>query len=164
MGKFEEAQKAAEIKSKEKWTGRKTTFISFLFLVGFFSVLFLFMSIEKEISDANTNIVDAEVIGSDKTKGGRRALPNYSLTILEKGASEPRKISVDMVYWVMCKPGYLYTDVPGSEPRCVNPKTQETLDNLRENTGKIQEMSENLKDFELTVPEIPPYIPPIIND
>lgn len=48
-----------------------------------------------------------------------------------------------MVYWVVCRPGYLYTDVPGEEPKCVNPELRVTLDRL----NKLNEKMEKLHDL-----------------
>lgn len=96
--------------------------LGFLTWIGIIAALIVILAfvadIQNKYEDANTHIVDAEVVSKDKTSGTRRSLPRYYLVIQEKDKSETTKVFVNIGTWSWCEKGDLYTDVPGDNGSC----------------------------------------------
>lgn len=146
------ASPTEDTKTKKGLPGWILTIIAIVSIAALFSVDY----IVREYQDATTNIVGAEVIEKYKSKGGRRTLPNYMLTIREEGSKETRNVSVGMSYWITCRPedGDLYRDVPGEPGKCYNPvKEQEQKDRLE----RLKDIA-NIKIPEINEIDLSPYV------
>lgn len=106
--------------TKQDKSGKKTlrNWVLLVILVAFFTSLFTIDYFIKADHDANTHIVNAQVISTEKSKGARRSLPNYYVIVQEQGKSETTRVSVDLGTWVTCDPGMLLKDIPNERPKC----------------------------------------------